>query len=184
LEQNERLLYGSSFGAMVLKVTLMAVLLAGCANDASTPVATPSIGPTGVPTPSSTPNPLGRRYLSVTRPYNRQLCSFNTRFAGTSPSLSEIQPAVLDLATSLHRFLDRLRAIDWNDDLQGEINALIAAGSKQETILRSMATADSDADFYALDARRNDANVEATDAANRVRDALGIGSMGGDPCDP
>jgi hypothetical protein len=131
-----------------------------------------------------TPNPLGRLYLRSARPYNRQLCSFNARFAGTSPSLSEIQPAVLDLAASLQRFVDRLRAIDWNNSVQDEINALIAAGSKQETILRGMATADSEADFYALDAQRSDVNIKATAAANLVRGALGIESMGGDPCHP
>jgi hypothetical protein len=173
---------------MVLKVTLMAVLLAGCASDTSTPLATPSIYPTCVPTspvaPNLAPTPLGRLYLRAARPYNRQLCSFNTRFSGTSPSLSEIQPAVLELAASLHQFVDRLRVIDWNHDLDDEINALIAAGAKQETILRGMATADSEAAFYALDARRGDANVEATAAANLVRSALGIESMGGDPCHP
>jgi hypothetical protein len=173
---------------MVLKVTLIAALLAACASDTNTPLATPSIYPTAVPTPSLTPsskpNPLGRLYLRAARPYNRELCSFNARFTGTSPSMSEIQPAVLVLAASLQRFVDRLRAIEWNLDLQDEVNALIAAGSDQETILRGMAAADSEADFYRLDAQRGDANVEATAAANLVRGALGIESMGGDPCHP
>jgi hypothetical protein len=173
---------------MVLKVTVMALLLTGCASDTGTPLASPSIYPTAISTPTVAPNPslkpLGRLYLRAARPYNRQLCSFNTRFVGTSPSLPEIKPAVLELAASLHRFVERLRAIDWNDDVQDEISALIAAGSKQETILRDMAAADSEADFYALDARRGDANLEATAAANHVRGALGIESMGGDPCHP
>jgi hypothetical protein len=169
---------------MVFKLTLMAMLLAGCAGDTTTPMATVSIYPTAIPSPSGTPNPLGRFYLRATRPYNRQLCSFNTRFAGTSPSLSEIQPAVQELAASLHRFVDRLRDKDWDPDVQDEINALIAAGSKQETILHGMATADSEADFYAVEAQRGDASLEATAAANLVRRALGIESMRGDPCYP
>jgi hypothetical protein len=174
----------------IARLLLIAFIAGGCTTAAvsSSPSATStvSIEPTATPEPTPKPPPtlkqLGRMYVSAAKPFNKRLCTWNTRFEGKYVTWDVQRDAQARLAPAYREWADRMREIPWTHEVRKEAEAVIRFAALEEATLRQIADIEDSATFYELLARYTKLNIKGSGAANVLRGALGIESVSGDAC--